>query len=227
VIAAAGIAFLAVGVFLWSRKQIVLDQKDRLETEKLRREVENMSPAQIAEKAIKEAEEGSQVEEARERTWPRSLIEEYFRIESILISKLIACFGQERVLPHQRVQQTEYDAVVLSGANTPDVIFEVKLARSRYHYGRVRETLDRLILATQTYMAATEYRATAIGLFILLYGNPESMPIHKYREMAGEKAETHRVDIQVHFITKDDLIQLGCNDLRSMMYGKKSGVIKA
>jgi hypothetical protein len=123
-----GILFLGSGTYLWYRKQKLQDTKEQLETEKLRLEVKNMTPEQIAEKVLKEAESDifleRQDEQIANESSPKVYAHNYFRIENILISKLITCFGIENVLANQRARNQEFDVVVTHGRRMDDYIFE-------------------------------------------------------------------------------------------------------
>lgn len=239
-LATAGILLLAFGLFLWWRKQNVLDRRDMLETEKLRQEVESLSPAQIAEKVVKEAgeearlqegeavEEEPQLEEAEKRERRDtyfSMIEEYFRVENGFLSKLLTCFGERHVLTHKRIQGMMYDAVVLPPVKAPDAVFEIKVTRIGPHQMAFHSGLDQLILATPIYTALTERAARGVLLIVLLEGVPERAQVDHYVEVAKRKAETHGVDLSVHLVAEKDLVRLTCGDLKHLIYGTADAVM--
>lgn len=222
VMAFIGTAFLATGLILWWRKQRILDKRDWLKTEKLRQEVDSMGPAEIAEKVIREVEKDTEPEEEGEadRTLRRrSMVEDYFRIERIILNKLVTCFGDQRVMTHMRVRRTQYDAVVLSDREGPDAIFEIKVALDMNYLNAFNSGLRNLVLGTQTYRAATERKARGILLMVLPQAVPPSGLMDRYDEITKEEAKTHGVDIEFHFVAEDDLLRLGCSDLRLMIRG--------
>lgn len=239
VVAMTGIALLGLGVVLWWRRQKVVDERERLETKKARLEVESLTAAQIAEETMKEADEQVRLEEgeeAREETQVRgageaevraryrSRVEEYFGIENSVLDKLLTCFGGERVLTHKRIRGTVYDAVVLPPYKAPDAIFEIKVTRSEYLQKTFRRSLEHLILATQNYAAATGRRARGILLVVLLEGVPGGVQVDEYNEAAQERAKTHEVELGICLIAEEDLVELACKDLNSVIRGAAGGL---
>jgi hypothetical protein len=231
--AIVGVALLTLGLVLWWRKQTILDQRDRLETQKLRREVESLTPAQIAEKVMDEAEEEARLEEEGEgeeaQLEPvgepervaryRSVVEDYFRIERTVLDKLVICFGQQSVLTHKRVRRTEYDAIVLSADGEHDVVVEIKATKSRYRQMTLHRGLDRLILAAQNYQSVVGRPVRGVLLLVLLDGVPEAAQPDIYGQTVREEAEAHGVELEVHLIADKDLARITCRDLRSIVRG--------
>lgn len=227
-LAVIGLFVLGYGTFLWSKKQRVLDQKEQLETEKLRLEVKSMTPEQIAVKVIKETQEETLVEKEPSPIGPpepitapssESYISHYFHIENALMAKLTACFGKDKVLTHQRVRDAEYDAVVNADIKSHDAIFELKLIRSPTNTARrIKEAANRLVTGVQIYMAATNRKAIGIGLFVFSEDYPDKLPTPELVRLAEELAKANNVSIRLHLLTEQELPRLQCSELHSMVF---------
>lgn len=220
----AGVVFLSVGVFLWAKKQRVVDEKEHLETEKLKREIENMTPSQIAEKVIRETEEDASVNVPS--TPISHPMRDYFRIEEAIINKLTACFGQKNVLPNRRIRDKEYDIILLSDRTyLSDVIFEIKATAHRFDRSRILDATHRLSLGVEGYAETTGRKVTGIVLLVMMgskTSNDDSA--NKQQKMIEEIIRANRIDLQILLITEDELMNLNCDELKAMVYPARYGL---
>ena len=221
--AIAGFITLGSGLYLWQRKQKVLDRKDELETEKLNLEIKSMSPEQIAVKAIKETADEIQVREADEAS-PQStaerinVINEYFETENIVISKLMNCFGVYDVRPNQQIGDSQVDVLVNTGRRER-LIFEVKLIRlPTYINRRIRETVDILGSVVSKYnQLRPGNSAVGIGLLVISNDYPEKLPAENFNRWFEREIKNISVKIKILVLTENELKNLDCNNLRAML----------
>ena len=195
VLAIAGVIFLGVGLHKWNEMQKIRDKREFYETEKVRRELEPMSAEQIAQKAIedvaeKDTEEKQLVEDqtASDMLVPSSsVVTQYFRIEKMVQDKLRSCFSDDgEFLPNQRIKSAEYDAVFMSKKDyLSDVIFEIKYARKGFRINWVRESVNRLILATDIYTRSTGHKAISVVFFISPKSTLTQISTDMYRNQIG------------------------------------------
>jgi len=226
-LAALGLGLLLYGIILWSKKQRLLDEKEKLETEKLKREIENMTPIQIAQKAINEAAKDLQADKPErimeEVHHEPTLLQEYFHLEETLISKLKACFGRNRVLDNMRITGGRaFDVIVLSEhLAESDVIFELKAYQRPTNLTRssVRDVLQQLRQGIYDYKSATNHNASGILLYVVLRDlAQDENRVMQYKRMAEELTQEISEDVAVHVFTPKEFNDLGCDDLKSMVF---------
>jgi hypothetical protein len=232
VLAIGGFAFLIIGIIRWGKKQYLLDQREELETEKLeqeielqRRELEPMTPVEIAEKGVKKAEEETRIDEAQKPSiGPR--VQEYFRIETVLFDKLVECFGEDKVLTQQKIRQMPYDAILLfDDPQLTDVIIEIRSISTVFTSSRFNQTINQLVFQTETYTEATNRRVTTIPLFVFPEGNQDREIVERWRSMIQDQTRAHNVYIRPIFITEQRLRNLQCDDLKEEILTKASIVL--
>jgi hypothetical protein len=210
-----GFLSLGVGLFLWQRKQRVLDKRDELETEKLNLEVQNMSPEQIAIELVKEAANNSQdkQDEKEEIKEQISIISEYVRVENIIFDKLSDCFGSSNVVRHQQIIDTGIDMIVRINSSER-AIFEIKYYKKSFGSERTKEIQYQLLNAIQSYRSlATRPTTYGIGLVILGGDSGES-------RSDNVKINTNIIDgisIKIITLSESKFIALGCDELRTMI----------
>jgi hypothetical protein len=224
-LAIGGLVSLILGLVLWVRRQRLADQREEFETrkvglevEKLRREIEPLTPTEIVMKGLEEVKEEIK-EEIPEPVFISSIasrVQEYFRVEKIFLNKLIACYGGERVLAQQRMKEETYDAILISdSSNLADVVFEVKYLTSLLGSGRLHKTVDQVIRLIQNYTVLAARHAVAIILFVLQEGYEDSVLVDRY--VWEIKDQSAQYDVRIHpvFLTEEELIGMKCNELQA------------
>jgi hypothetical protein len=230
-LALGGLLLLIMGIVPWrKRQQHLVDQREKFEmqkagweVERLKREIEPMTYAQIAIKGIEEVEEEIEVaEEAPEASVIPSIkshLQEYFRVEEIFLNKLIACYGEERVLTQKRIEYQAYDAILLSDRpQLTDVVFEVKRLTRHFSLSRLRAAIEQVILLIQGYaILAGRETTTIIGIvfFVLPEGDRDSARMDEFVWEIKDQADLHGVRIHPIFITEEELIEIRCSELRA------------
>ena len=179
-LAIGGLVPLIMGTVLWVRKQRLLDQRDEielrklgLEVERLKREIEPLTPGEIAMKAIGEISEEVEAEGPAELAAVESVttdIRDYLRVEEMFFEKLVACYGEARVLTHQRRRHAEYDAILISdGPVLRDVVFEVKRLARHLSMDRFQTLVGRVIALIQDYAVLEARLSTSVvGILVLV-----------------------------------------------------------
>ena len=207
-------------------KQGVLDRRDRLTVDKLERQVEGMTEAQIQQNAVSEGEAdiepatvaGEAVEELSARP-SSSARGAYLSIERALIDKLSACFGRSyRVLANRRVGAAEYDAVLAAyDDHTVDVIFEIKYARRGFGYGWISETAKRVVLSSELYAQLTGRANFPVVLVVAPRDVLAKKDVALYKERIYRDAEVSRSTLALHFLDEETIRDLSCDQLRSLL----------
>jgi hypothetical protein len=220
-----GLVPLVMGLTLWVKKQRRLDQQEKyeveitgLELEKLKRELEPMTPAEIAVRGIEEVEE--EVTGKPDVSTLPSRVHRYLHIENMFLRKLITCYGENRALPHQMIRargrSSEYDAILLSEYDqSADIIFEIKHFTQQPQLNGIRMTVQRLIESIEVYAAAAERKAIAIIFFVLSQDMLNNVIVDKIVWTIKDQAEQHNLLIHPIFITEQELEALSCDDLRA------------
>jgi hypothetical protein len=228
-LAIGGLLPLAAGIVLWVRKQRLLDRREEiearkvsLEVEKLRREVEPLTPIEIAMKGIGEVEEEIKAEEALESSVISSIesrVQEYLRVEEIFLNKLITCYGEERVLIQQRIEEAIYDAILMSdNPGVMDVVFEVKRLTRHFSLDRLQATIDQVSHLIQGYailMGRMTTSVVGIVLFVVPEGDLASTRVDECLWTIKDQADLYGVRIHPIFIKEEDLVGIKCSELRS------------
>ncbi|HUS70189.1 MAG TPA: hypothetical protein VM075_05350 [Anaerolineae bacterium] len=228
-----GLLTLVRGIVLWGRKQRLLDHRVEIETEKLgleverlKRQMEPLTPGEIAINAIGEITEELEAEEPPEPAIVHSLtagIQEYLREEKIFFDKLVTCYGSDRVLTHQGARDAAYDAILISDSPVlADVVFEVKRLTRHLSLDRLRAAVDQVSRLIQDY-AVVRGRSTTSVVGILMFVVPQddrdSVMMQEYLGTTKDQAESYRVKVHPIFITEQELREITCGELRAKIDG--------
>lgn len=214
-----GFSFLTTGIFLWAKRQKNIDQKENLEIEKLKRELDNMTPTQIVEKIAKEATEEMEAEGSLVKSTPQPM-QIYFRIEEMVINKLGACFGQNNVLPNRRIKDKGYDVILVSDKPySKDVIFEIKATITSYNRVRIFEAMHQLTAGIHDYTEITGRNALGIILIVLI-GNESSARHQKMADEASQASKSLSANLKTILLTEEELSNINCNQLKSMIFSE-------
>jgi len=229
VLAVSGTAALVLGILPWVRRQRIADEREQaeagkanLEYEKLRREMQALTPVQIALKGIEETAQEVPGEVAADPAAIRSVstgLQEYLRVQQMVFDKLVTCYGQERILTQQSARGATYDAVLLADcASAPDVVFEVKRLTRRLSLDRLRAAVDQTSALIQNY-AVLRARLTATVVGIVMFVVPEhdrdSAGMEEYLWAAKDQADLYGVKVHPIFITEKELREIRCSELRA------------
>lgn len=232
VLAITGVIFLGAGLFNWFKMQKIRDEREFYETEKVRRELEPMSAEQIARKAIEDVAEKDTEEKQFSENQPipdalvpsTNSVVQYFYIEKMVQDKLRSCLGNDGdVLQNQQIKSAEYDVVFMSKKeDLPDVIFEIKYARRGFRLNWVRESVNRLILATDIYFRTMRREARSVVFFISPKSTLTNIPTDTYKDQVIEESKRLGAQPTVLFIPEEEWGLLDCKKLRSMIFTEKS-----
>lgn len=212
-----GVLSLVGGLFLWQRKQKLTDVKDELETEKLRLEVKSMLPKQIAVKLIQEAASAStsKPNETSATNGQIKVINEYIRIENMIISKLSDCFGSANVRPNQQIKDSGIDALIRI-SKTERALLEIKYYTKPAQLSqRIKNVTQALVRAVQSYITlAPHYRVHGIGLIVL------GDEFYKSTKENSNEITSSMIDgiyVRVITISEKEFISLDSVQLRSII----------
>jgi len=229
----SGIAFLSTGITLWVRKQQKLDQRDDVELAIKKLELEKMTPTQILEKAVREIQEVN-TDEKEEKPSPVVLVskplQDYLRIENLIINKLTQCFGQDSVLPNSRIKDTAYDVILFSGSSQRnDVLFEIKVSMARFDRSRIYGAIHQVSAGLEDYQKTTQRKAVGIVLLLLSSKvNDETLHSNKdFVEKIASEINTEKAEnIQLILTTEEEFINLSGDEMKALIYPARYGTLK-
>jgi hypothetical protein len=180
VLAGSGGVLAVAGLARWRRRQLVRDEEEGLQVEKLRAEIRQLTPAEVASKGVKEAEaELPQTASARDgaessEPLPKFIgtVNRYLWAESLVLERLARYLPRSRrLLANVQVGDSEFDAIVQSKGRDSDVLVEVKYASARNVWNRLDGLLPKLSGRRAVYERLTGRRGRF--LLVLVIERPE------------------------------------------------------
>lgn len=221
--AVIGCLALGGGLYLWQRKQKNIDQKDELELEKLRLEVQNMSPEQIALKVVRETEEQVQdrsIEESQptETVEKINIINKYFEIERGLVEKLNVCFGAPNVRSNQQIGDNQIDMIVRIGSYER-LFIEVKYITNPSNLRTsLQKTADMLDVVVSKYNSLrVKNIGIGIGLVIIAQNSLNSFSEHTIGASTANFVKGKQSKLKMLVLNESEFIRLDCSALRAML----------
>jgi hypothetical protein len=223
-----GLLTLCAGIVLWRNKQIVLDQKDRLEIEKMQRDLSPSTPEQIAESRLEEAGEQLQAQsvttEDLEPIRPSAMMEAVtrgFQVEKLIADKLRACLSSGNlILTHQQIDRTQYDILLRSGTpHLPDAIFEVKYFSRTVPSAAIQDVLQSTVESTKLYVSKTGRNVVGVVFLVIAKEHYDEEKIERLRQRVNVDFDGQKINF--HFITPEDLEQLNCTNFKFMVFGHR------
>ena len=220
-----GTLLLVFGLGLWRERQKTLDLKERLETEKLHREVGPLTPSEIAEKALKQlgfsrpnvspgSVAQSSIGHERLTTSPQFLFAKYLEIHTVLfekISKYLISNSPYKALSNQRIRNTQedIDILLLAKSYDPDVIIEIRYFEQSLELDWIKETIGHTVSLAQTYEEETLRKTLPV---LLLVSSKSSLPdIQSFEGQLELGVMDSR--IQLVSISELEIIQLNGSDI--------------
>ncbi|MCB9421979.1 MAG: hypothetical protein H6667_19420 [Ardenticatenaceae bacterium] len=226
-----GFTSLGYGIGFWIRKQRLIDQRDEFEVDKtglelakLKQEMESLTPAEIAMEGIKEIEDAFEPDTSvLEGSIPafESRVQKYLHVEQIFLNKLIACYGDERVLVQHRSKQEIYDAVLIANnTETKDILFEIKSFTKNLSLERVRKVTTQVCHLIQNYAVVKGQVTKSIAgviLFVTEENELNNSRNDRYLWEINDLAKSFGVRVHTIFITETDLIKMTCKELQTKL----------
>jgi hypothetical protein len=210
-----GISLAVNGLYQWRKRQAVRDQSEELGLEKLKRELIAMSPQQVTAKL--EAD----VEQERESTAPPaelvSSAKHNREIELLLQQRMSDCFNNSNKLrANQRLGSAELDVVLESrNSEQPDVIVEIKYIRRGFQFGWMRESVSRLVLATDLYTERLKRKAVPLLLII----TAETVKLSESDFARMRQGLPQLIYCRVERLEESKISAISCADLRRLIFG--------
>ncbi len=185
-----------------------------------RRELENMDPQRVQDKAVESA--------AEEPAFPPESIQlspaavNFLKVEGRFCELVVSCFSQShRVLRNQRLGTAEYDLLLQPATNQPtDIVIEVKYIRHGFRYGWLRETVTRLALASEHYRNVL--KRSSLALLVVIFAEDDAPSKSEYQQLRQRvRAELMEmgVVIRVEYVTESALDRLDCAELKRLVLG--------
>jgi len=216
IIGFSGIIVLISGLLFWRQRQILLDNKENLETLMLSKEFEPLTPSQIAEKVLQQM--GYQYLGEIEVSSPQFLLANYLEIQTLLFKKIQENFSSiltHRVVRNQRIRGTERDIDILVQAKTgTNVIIETRFLSQPAHADWLKENLGQAVTLAHTY-ESKHFKPTQSVLFIV---SPQSDLLDtlkkEYQENLTQSIINSRVrpililESELQKLTSDEILKI-------------------
>lgn len=223
VIGSLGLILFLAGIALWwSKKQTILDEKDNLELKKLRHDVAQLTPLEIAEKVIRESTDIPENAPEQQAEVDRRLqsVNQYFATERAVIEKLKHCFGDDSLLTNRRIGRFEIDAILLTkGPRRRDVVIEIKTASVETpSRARVLNIANQISHILEIYVGETKRKSIGVGILVLNSpdGYYDAEIIQEYKRLA--LGYQKRIDgIVIRVLTMQELTDLTCAKFRPLI----------
>jgi len=224
-----GIVLVLRGLQQWKSVQHWFDKEQRLKVQKLQKEIKQMTPVEIQEKAETEVAESESsevvagfddsVKEAIKPSAPKAVVGHYLAIEHQLSLRIEQCLKSEyEILPKRRLGPAEYDLILAAHSQTAlDVIVEIKYAANNFGRHWVMNNVLKIIMATELYAKATNRKAVPAILFV----SPDELLNRKntdnYKLLASREAIRLGSELAIGFIAEENLDLLNCQTVREIL----------
>ncbi len=211
-----GIILVAVGFELWRRNQLFVDRKNRADTLRAEKELQNLSTAEKVDQVRSEVEARTDRAGVTRQSADQLEVEVFQRIsvEKRVTDRIVQCFANTHlVLINKRIGPIAYDVVLQPLDMDGDIIVEIKSYSSQPLGGNIASQITQSVLAAQRYAEVTKRTAKPIILCIIgphFGGLPIS--IEEYANIESNKM--NRPELHAMFVTLDDFLSMSCSDLR-------------
>lgn len=226
---ALGSVLVFRGLHQWKSIQHWFDQEQRLKVEKLAKEIKQMTPIEIKEKAEAEITDGERAEisvgpadsanDTMKTSESTTTVRRYLDIESQLSRKIEQCLDSDYdVLPKRRLGKVEYDLILAAHSQTDsDRVIEIKFAAKNFGRHWVVDNVLKVIMATELYSKGTNRRTLPAILFVLPQDLLSRKNTSDYKILAAREANRLGSELLIEFIAEENLPQLDCEGVRSML----------
>ncbi len=225
-----GVIFLIAGLRRWFKRQKKIDEKQDLDIEKLKREIDNLTQEEIREKAAKELDQNQYSEYKEEQKQlgtdqkdnKESIVNNYLAVEE----KVIAKFKEYKsnnfdVLDNIRVAGRYTLDILLQSKNSrfSDRIVEVKYAHKIIANSTIDSALNQLNQSSKFYTKF--YNRNVVPVLLFIYADSAHITdtqLKSLRERIQSHVDTHlsraMKRLNVQFIKESDIEKF---DLRKIL----------
>ncbi len=220
----SGLGFLTIGLIRWFKRQRKIDEKENLDIQKLKLEIDDLTPEEKREKA-KEEVEANEIAEIVENKRKADDIPNPLKEEAV--SNYLKV--EERIVNHFKNYRTEnfqiLDNVKIAGRFWVDIllesktkeyadrIVEIKYASKNLPYSLIKEALAKL----DKYL--NFYGRKAVPVLIVVFSNEVEMP-DVQRKILAQKVNSDTDNyvslkgLKVHFVSEDKIEEF---DVKSIL----------
>ncbi len=225
-----GIILVLRGLQQWKSVQHWFDKEQRLKVQKLQKEIKQMTPVEIQEKAETEVAESESPEapidwddslkEVVKPSVHKSVVGHYLAIEHQLSLGIEQCLKSEyEILPKRRLGAAEYDLILAAHSQAAlDLVVEFKYAAKNFGRHWFMSNVLKVIMATELYVKATNRKAVPAILFV----SPQELLNRKktdtYKLLATREAMRLGSDLAIGFIAEENLDHLNCQTVREILF---------
>ena len=224
-----GLILVFRGLREWKKIQHWFDQEQQLKVTKLEREIHQMTPAEIEQKAEAEVAEseavettissGGPIEHALKPVESKTAVQHYLSIERLLIARIEECLKADyQVFERRRLGKVEYDLILatLSPNSSFDFIIEIKFAAKNFGRQWVLDNVLKTIMATELYSEATKRKAIPVIFFVSPNDLLKRKNSEDYITLARKESRRLNSDLVIRFIAEEDLESLSCQQVTEL-----------
>jgi hypothetical protein len=217
------------GLREWKTIQHWFDQEQQLKVAKLQKEIHQMTPLEIEQKAEAEVAEseivetvsssGGSLELAIKPAERKTAVQRYLSIEGLISERLDQCLRADyQVFKKRRLGKVEYDVILATHSREGfDVVIEIKFAAKAFGRQWVLDNALKIIMATELYTEATKRKAIPVILFVSPHDLLKRKNCEDYITLAQRESHRLNSDLVVHFIAEEDLGTLSCQQIREVI----------
>jgi hypothetical protein len=211
-----GVFMIGLGLFKWHQRQAVRDKGEDLSVEKQRKELQQMSPAEVEEKAREEVEstEGQLLQAPAAQFV--SPVNDFLNVESAVLAKVRDCYGPS-VKSNQRLAGVEYDAIIRTGG-TERTILEIKYIRKGFRQGWLTESVNSLAARTALYSNTFSQKARGVLLIVFAPSSrPQAQRMSEEIERFPHLQSSRIKGISIRTLEQDSIPSISCQELRVLL----------
>jgi hypothetical protein len=215
-----GFLSFTIGLKRWFFRQAKMDAKFDLETEKIQREIQGMTPSQVLEKATEEVKENEQDATDEQISFNsadsllnRSSVSNYLKIEEDVVS-VFQNYGFRNfdVLANQLIGgKLSVDLMLIAKNKTfYDYIFEIKYFKRRLDVAKIEKAVKQLSQSVWHYKSISRKNAIPIAIVVFSPGISNQNKILEIKQSLEliSKSEDNLKHLSIEFIPEDQIHQL-------------------
>lgn len=223
-----GLGLLVVGLIRWFKRQRKIDEKENLDIQKLKLEIDDLTPEEKREKAKVEVEaneiaeivENKKLSDSTPNPIRELAVSNYLKVEERIINHFKNYKTDNfQILDNVKIAGRFWVDILLESKTTDyaDRIVEIKFASKKLTYSLIADALNKLDQYLNFYLGF--YDRKAVPVLIVIFSSETEMTNDKLRVLAQRAhSDTDNYKslkrLQVHFISED---QIETFDIKSIL----------
>ncbi|TCK98024.1 PD-(D/E)XK nuclease superfamily protein [Natranaerovirga hydrolytica] len=211
-----GVVLIIYGFINWSRKQQIIDKKEKASLDKALSELRNITTIErlesIEQDIDNERNDESELEsednhiaidqsgQAQRPSYSQNM-QHYFNIERLLNERLNTIYRDDYIIrSNQRLGNHEFDVIMLArNNNQTDKLIEIKYYKSKNSILGIRRVIERVQISQQRYNEQFNRDSHSIVIIIVPESTRNEIGEHRLSDIKN------RYEIQIEFICEEEL----------------------